>query len=261
MKIILVSPEIADSEHVQTILDNFGRSGDMLFQYHHPLKAIDNIEEILPDLVLWSHSDFPRHWKTMIPYLEGIEGTSSMKLILYSHSKIGQAEIDKAQTLKVDAIIQQGLSSPQAVDIIDKLLVDMPGDAILPPSDVAEKPAERFDMNRVLNSVRYIPSKSESIQLTMSHPVSLKILSGRVTALDLDSIKFTPAKSDDFANLPDGTLLQKCHLRIREHKLQLDLKIKITADNFDLAIQDPAREYLPLLTQLLDEENKDKNDS
>ncbi len=261
MKIILVSPESSDSEKLRSFLKLSGRNDVLLFHYYHPLKAIDNLEELRPDLIVWSIIDFPRHWKTLIPFADGIPGMENLRMVLYANRSIEEKEIDKAHTLKVAGIIQQGLSSPEGQDVLTEALANFPAEdngqsgkdsagAFRPQGDAEAKPS-LSNMRESLELLRLEPMEDRPISLIMSHPLNLKIIRGEVLAIDPDSIEFSPAKDRDLADLPSGTIIKGSRLKIGEHSLRLDVKLQKMTDRYGLVIQEPEKEYIPVISNLL----------
>jgi hypothetical protein len=256
MKIIVVSPESSDLSKLQAVVNSAGHGSALLFHYVHPLKAIDNLEEIAPDVIVWSIIDFPRHWKTLIPFAGGIPALSELKMILFANHNIDPKEIDKANALKVSAVIQQGLSSPEAEDIIREVLGPPPEPAETVESSIpGSTPSSSADsvpsIEQSLSMFRLESGDTPGITLVMTHPLSLKLLRGTVHAVDPDSIEFSPERPEDLSTLPAGTLLRGSRLKIGEYRLQLDLKLQKLGNHYDLIIQEPEREYLPILNQLI----------
>lgn len=72
--------------------------------YRWLLKALDNIEEIRPDIVVVNASDYPRHWKTLTQFIKsGIAGKIP-DVILYVPKSFSETEKMKAQKLGIKGI-------------------------------------------------------------------------------------------------------------------------------------------------------------
>lgn len=102
MKAILIS----DDEAVTSILENFLNvlNFDVII-YRWLLKAMDNTEEIKPDLVIISSSEYPRHWKTFVQFVKGgIAGPEAM-VVLYAKDKLSEEDSKKAEILGVKGIL------------------------------------------------------------------------------------------------------------------------------------------------------------
>lgn len=49
------------------VVEHLAPQGFVFIHYTNPLKAMDNIDEVAPEIVLFSAADYPRHWK---PFLQ-----------------------------------------------------------------------------------------------------------------------------------------------------------------------------------------------
>ncbi|AHC15475.1 hypothetical protein [Salinispira pacifica] len=250
MNILIVSPEPSDRDKLQNLLRDFQRDDVHLFQYFHPLKAIDNLDEIAPDYIFWSVTDFPLHWKTCIPICRETPELEHVGMILYSGQQIESKEQDKAAALAVIAIIQQGLDGPETPDVLTEIL----------PRRISEAPATGLDLpytgpggEPAAASLpgEYRPSQDEPITLLMTHPLSLKLLKARVLELSPDYLCLSGLGENDLKNLPSGCIFKGCRLKIRDYRITLDLRLGETGTQTEMLIQEPGGEYLQVLHQLL----------
>lgn len=96
---------VADSDDV---IKNFSQSleslGYDIISYRWIMKALDNVEEINPQLILISAEDYPRHWKTFIQYINSLS-IALPKIYLFTQEHFGENENRKAKWLGVKAII------------------------------------------------------------------------------------------------------------------------------------------------------------
>ncbi|MGL4982057.1 MAG: hypothetical protein ACRC4W_04300 [Treponemataceae bacterium] len=67
--------------------------------YTSPLKALDNIDEIQPGVIVINAQEFPRHWKTLVQFLH--DTGSNSKAVVYSASPLSQDDCNKSSALKV----------------------------------------------------------------------------------------------------------------------------------------------------------------
>src|SRR5574344_1693101 len=79
------------------------RNGYDCITYHWLLKALDNVEEISPHLVIINAKDYPRHWKTFVQYSSSIEKTAP-KVILIIDKDFSLDEKKKAQVLGINGL-------------------------------------------------------------------------------------------------------------------------------------------------------------
>ena len=95
---------IAESEK---IIDEFSQyyklNGYDIIVYHWLMKAMDNIEEIDPDLIFINAEEYPRHWKILCQYITGIN--KSPKIVLYSSRNLIDEDKEKAKILNIDSVI------------------------------------------------------------------------------------------------------------------------------------------------------------
>lgn len=102
MKALVISDkqEIVDSLQSYLKENNF----DIII-YRWLLKALDNIEEIHPDIIFVSASEYPRHWKTLASFVKSGIGGNNIKLFLYDPVPLSEEEVKKAHELGVQALI------------------------------------------------------------------------------------------------------------------------------------------------------------
>lgn len=93
---------ISEDESVYTTLDDILKkaSYDTII-YKWLLKALDNIEEIRPDLIVVSSSEYPRHWKTLVQFVKSGIGGDDIQIYLYEPNPISSEDEEKAKILGV----------------------------------------------------------------------------------------------------------------------------------------------------------------
>lgn len=82
-----------------------------LVVYHLPLKALDNILEIMPDILAIDATDFPRHWKLIFQCLNLEFSELKIKKILVVNQNFPKDEIKKAEFLQTDLLLNQNLQN------------------------------------------------------------------------------------------------------------------------------------------------------
>ena len=93
---------ISEDEKVYTTLDEILKkaSYDTII-YKWLLKALDNIEEIRPDLIVVSSSEYPRHWKTLVQFVKSGIGGDDVEIYLYEPTPVSDEDQEKARVLGV----------------------------------------------------------------------------------------------------------------------------------------------------------------
>ena len=108
---------VADDERAITnISEVLKTAGYDTIVYRWMLKALDNIEEIAPHLIVVSTKDYPRHWKTLAQYSCAGFGDYIPEMILYADETFPEEELKKAEQLRV-----RGIFYSVEVDGLDKL--------------------------------------------------------------------------------------------------------------------------------------------
>lgn len=103
MKALLIADNPQAIDNISQILETAGYD---VITYKWLLKALDNIEEISPHLIIVSAKDYPRHWKTLAQYAQTVFASYKPQIILYAEGGLDDEEKNKAQALKVRGIFE-----------------------------------------------------------------------------------------------------------------------------------------------------------
>lgn len=106
MKAVLICE---DNDKLNTIFPVIQGKGYDLIVYKWFLKAMDNLEEIKPDLVILSAQEFPRHWKTLVGFLQGVD--CNTKIYLFEAQNIADSEKEKIKAFNCVEICSNDFSS------------------------------------------------------------------------------------------------------------------------------------------------------
>ena len=98
MKALVISDRQEITDYVNPLLIN--KSFDLI-HYKSILKALDNIEEIQPDIIILSASEFPRHWKTLVGFVQSGIGGNEVKVYLCDKEPLSGEDNKKALELGV----------------------------------------------------------------------------------------------------------------------------------------------------------------
>lgn len=111
---------ISDSKHETALLETYIKQiGYDTITYNWFMKALDNLEEISPSLIVLNAVDYPRHWKVLAQY---IKDSFSTKIVLYVQD-ITEEEQKKAEYLNVLGYIK-GFTNQDISDLKMLLLSD-----------------------------------------------------------------------------------------------------------------------------------------
>lgn len=109
---------ISDSKHETALLETYVKQiGYDTITYNWFLKALDNLEEISPSLILINAVDYPRHWKVLAQY---IKNNFASKIVLYVQGDFSTEEQKKAEYLNITGFIK-GFSSQDIKELHELL--------------------------------------------------------------------------------------------------------------------------------------------
>ena len=103
MKVLLISE---NQNHTTLLVSAIDDCGLDCIHYRWFLKALDNVEEISPDLILINAMDFPRHWKVLAQYVTSSIFDEPVKVILYAPDDFSEEDIKKSNAVKVVGMIE-----------------------------------------------------------------------------------------------------------------------------------------------------------
>jgi hypothetical protein len=243
MRILIV----AESDETVGALQNLFRTepGYETFGYSLLLKALDNIEEINPDMVLISAADFPRHWKLFVRYLCSPLFQSLPMILLLTDRKFDQDERAKAKALGVNKVINE--EELRWYDSIASLLridqdefpegipeLNSPEPAASEPVCQTPEPAG-FESKSLEAAPERRPALAERVQCVFLDPATGDLVTGEVTGCGKNTFTFKPHAPNHFETgdiIDSGTLKidgkhQSAILEVLEaHQDSLSLKVR-----------------------------------
>ena len=193
---------ISEDEKVFTSLnETLTKAGYDTIIYKWLLKALDNIEEIRPDCIVVSSSEYPRHWKTLVQFVKSGIGGEDVKIYLYEPNPISQEDQEKAKILGITGYF-------------DKLEEFAPDEIHEKPVIVEDKAPES---DAIINTGHFM----------FTHPVTKKFVSGKFFDYNGKTLSCSFYDSNDLKELVSGNLIENftffdtkvtrmCSVRINE---------------------------------------------
>lgn len=177
MKALIISDDESLVKSTSSFLEN--KDYDIIV-YKWLLKALDNIEEIRPDLIVVSSSEYPRHWKTLVQFVKSGIGGDNVHIYLYEPTPLSKDDEDKAKVLGIDGYFTN-------VDELENMF-----------SPVEEE----------VPSVESLIEKAPDFgHIMITHPLDMHFMTGKVTA----AVDSTLTCTLDFdTDLTSGTEITKC---------------------------------------------------
>lgn len=191
MKALIISDDEKLVKSTSSFLEN--KNYDIIV-YKWLLKALDNIEEIRPDLIIVSSSEYPRHWKTLVQFVKSGIGGDCVQIYLYEPTPLSIEDDDKAKVLGINGYFT-------SVDELENMF--NPVEEEVPSVDSLVAEAEE-PVAQVAAPVEKAP---EFGHIMITHPVDMHFMTGKVTAAADNTL--TCALDFD-TDLASGTELSKC---------------------------------------------------
>lgn len=193
MRILLISAQ----ENLRDFIKrNFMPRGAEIIQYGNPIKAMDNIDEVDPEVVMFSSNDFPRHWKPFAAFLRDTRPREECVFVLLTREGFEQA--DEAQILGVNGIVNE--------EMRDKHDIARLKDLISRYRDIGDARAEK----------RLVPTPADTVQFVFTHPQRMEMIHGMVEDVSATGIAFVPGDRQRTMDLPVGGELRSCSLQLGE---------------------------------------------
>lgn len=98
MKALVISER---AEIIDFVTPRLKEIGFDIIHYKWIIKALDNIEEIQPDVIVLSAGEYPRHWKTLAGFVQSGIGGNDVGVYLYETTPLSDEEDKKALELGV----------------------------------------------------------------------------------------------------------------------------------------------------------------
>lgn len=239
---------IAESENIiEEFSQYYKENGYDLIVYRWLMKAMDNIEEIDPDLIFINAEEYPRHWKVLCQYVAGLN--KNPKIVLYSSSVLNDEDKNKAKILNIDSVINSSedlqeictleeicpttTESEQEIETESELISE-----ITPEKDFVHHEEVAQD-NEVEQEIKEVESENKTIQseeiieeekklnckFLFTHPNSFVLITGEVKEFAIPKLVFIPDNIEDTKDLTVDTIINKCTLKIDNNIKTVNAKI------------------------------------
>ncbi|MGL1894669.1 MAG: hypothetical protein OCD02_23815 [Spirochaetaceae bacterium] len=218
MKLLYLSKEIFSNKHRSL----FKSLGIETVHYKNPLKAIDNLHEIEPNILYLCKDDFPRLWKIVLSGVRDI--FSNEETIFILEGKLNEDETKAFDFLKGSLLISE-----------------------LEPKAIKEAILGKFPVSS--NTDSYYPTSGE-IGLGFINPDDYAFINGQISLLTNSELNFTPENIEDLNNLAVGTIIKEASLSYGDLVVTLQIEIKNINSEIIFLLKDNSDEYQKLVSKL-----------
>ena len=204
MKLVLVA---AGEETRNKVYNHFEKLGYDLISYNNPLKAMDNLSEIMPDVVLFNAEDFPRHWKPFLQVLRQLGDRTKSVFIILKGESFNSEEALKAGSLAVNGVISEDFDSEEELMQLENIL-------------------SRYIIHNDLRGPRrFSRNVYDDVEFLFNHPVKFTMLTGTVSDLSFDGLRFEPDSPQLTADIKEGTDISACSIRFGEFVCSVGVRV------------------------------------
>ncbi|AIN94126.1 hypothetical protein H0R90_01455 [Treponema putidum] len=224
MKALLISDLPRSTDDLQPLFSEYKFD---LIHYRSPLKALDNIEEISPNIVIINARDFPRHWKPITQHIRWDNSKEEVLIVLLTPKDFSADEADKAMFLGVQGVIA----------------IKEPGNF----KGILEELRMIFDRY----NYKHVKDFEKSVQFLFTNPINETIITGTVKNLTDKGLVFLPDMPANTSNLTAGMLLDQCSLKIEHEFIVPNCKIVSNDNVLNLNFADLSDEDKKIITDFL----------
>jgi hypothetical protein len=193
MKMLLVA---AQEDHAATLSYHLKPLGFELERMANPVKALEQIDEIDPQAILFNAADFPRHWKALLKIVREKKKKEELVFILVAPPGFEIEEAAKASHLGVNGIMSPNLSDKKELYRLEELL-------------------RRYRELRDKRSfARIIPTDEDNLAFAFTNPLRLSLVVGKIREISIQGMSFFPSPASAVAELAVGHEIRDCSLKI-----------------------------------------------
>ena len=201
------------------------------------MKALDNIEEIDPDLIFINATEYPRHWKILSQYVKGID--KNPKVVLFSSLPLSDEDREKAECLQIDSIVNSSEDLEEVCTLTD---ICQDSEENLPENEniIEQEQSEIVEIHeeeKIEETVEQ-PTLPETkiCKFLFSNPENLVLITGKVKSFVDSKLIFSPDNPEDTKNLLVNQIIKKSTLKVDDKINTVDVKIVKNDSQMELLI-------------------------
>ena len=160
MKAVLIAETSEVIDGYRSFLEE---NGIDVIVYRWLLKALDNLEEIQPHIVMISVTDFPRHWKTLTQYANTRSDSSFPFIVLIDAGKMASADKVKAEMLGIKAVIDD-INSSESQSVLKELI------SFISPTKTEDSDSSLKELKEAVQSADALNGKTDNEDICECSP-------------------------------------------------------------------------------------------
>ncbi len=173
--------------------------------YRSPLKAMDNLAEIDPQVILYAQMDFPRHWKVLLSMVRQEKSKEECVFVLYNKgTEVPATEAEKAAFLEVNAILSLDKGTKDFVERFQDVYLRHRNFPVLPTS----------------TSLQH-----SGWSMVFPHPTREHLVNGILVQIDRIGGLFRPDSRKSTVDIEPRTLIPQVTIKFDEGIVECPIRI------------------------------------
>lgn len=225
---------VAESESILTASTEFlDKKGCDVIKYRWLMKALDNLEEIDPQIIIISVVDYPRHWKTFVQFINSTYTMQIPYIFLYSSDTMGENEIRKATWLGVKGIIK-GFTSIDDINTLSSIFPEQKKTQLKLTAPVLHQFPNK--MIHVKSPEKQTPSNDDSLKIMFSNPHTNVLITGKVLLSKGNKVLYICDNAGSLAKLTKGDSISNCMIK-KNNTLSTKTIVILSIDTVELKLE------------------------
>jgi hypothetical protein len=209
MKLLLVASR---DEYASVLGYHLKPIGFEVERISNPVRALEDLEEIDPQAIVFHAGDFPRHWKTLLKIAREKHNKEELIFILITPPGFDLEEAAKAAHLGVNGIIGEDLSDKKELYRLEELVRRY--------RSVREK----------RNFARLVPTQEDSLIFAFTHPLRMALIMGRIKEISIQGTSIDPAPGAGVSDLEVGQEIRDCSVKMGDEVISVTCRLTRNTD-------------------------------
>lgn len=173
--------------------------------YRSPLKAMDNLAEVDPQIILYAQMDFPRHWKVLLSMVRQEKSREECVFILFNQgAEVPATEAEKAAFLEVNAILSLDRGLTEFVGQLEDVALRYRNFPVLPTS---------------------VSLHHSGWSMVFPHPTRGHLVNGLLVQIDRIGGLFRPDNRKSTVDIEPKTVIQQATIKFEAGVVDCPIRI------------------------------------
>ena len=214
MKLLLVA---AGDRYLNVLGFHLRPLGFAIEHLADPVQAVEHLDEIEPEAVLFHAGDFPRHWKPALKMAREHHTREELIFVLIAPADFEIEEAAKAAHLGANGIVGADLTDKKELYRLEELF----------------RRYRPVDDKRTVT--RVVPGEEEALAFAFTHPARRSLVAGKIREISIQGASFKPGPGSVVSDLEPGCRVPVCSLKLADGIV--DLSARVTRNRAEMGFQ------------------------